>query len=136
MALEIMHTKLLKFKRKGHCSGNHGNHNNWQHIFLSQESSHNNIVKLQSDNIRDKKIIFSIVDPLKYEQRSPRPRSSSQRFLCAVCIYSLALLLIYSDLTQLSELTQHKYRKSLRSRISCERVISIFVTQRQRMLRK
>ena len=26
--LEIMHTKLLKFKHKGHCSGNHGNHNN------------------------------------------------------------------------------------------------------------
>ena len=25
---EIMHTKLHKFKHKGHCSGNHGNHNN------------------------------------------------------------------------------------------------------------
>ena len=47
ISLEIMHTKLLKFKHKGHCSGNHGNH--------SQGSSHNNRVKLQSDNIRDKK---------------------------------------------------------------------------------
>ena len=28
ISLEIMHTKLLKFKHKGHCSGNHGNHNN------------------------------------------------------------------------------------------------------------
>ena len=31
----------------------------------------------------------------KYEQQSPRPRSPSQWFLSAVCIYSLALLLIY-----------------------------------------
>ena len=43
----------------------------------------------------------------RFEQRSSRPRSLSQRFLSAACIYSLALLLIYSDLTQLSELTQH-----------------------------
>ena len=71
-----------------------------------------------------------------FEHNSPRPRSPLQRFLYAVCIYSLALLLIYSDLTQLSELTQHKYTKSLRSRISCECVISIFVTRRQTMLRK
>ena len=28
ISLEIMHTKLLKFKHKGHSSGNHGNHNN------------------------------------------------------------------------------------------------------------
>ena len=28
ISLEIMHTKLLKFKHKGRCSGNHGNHNN------------------------------------------------------------------------------------------------------------
>ena len=55
ISLEIMHRKLLKFKHKGHCFGKHGNHNNQQHIFLSQGSSHNNIVKLQSDNIRDKK---------------------------------------------------------------------------------
>ena len=34
-------------------------------FFLSQGSSHNNIVKLQSDNIRDKKIIFLVLDPLK-----------------------------------------------------------------------
>ena len=33
-------------------------------FFLSQGSSHNNIVKLQSDNIRDKKIIFLVLDPL------------------------------------------------------------------------
>ena len=34
-------------------------------FFLSQGSSHNNIVKLQSDNIRDKKIIFLVLDHLK-----------------------------------------------------------------------
>ena len=28
ISLEIMHTKLLKFKHKAHYSGNHGNHNN------------------------------------------------------------------------------------------------------------
>ena len=33
-------------------------------FFLSQGSSHNNIVKLQSDNIRDKKIIFLVLDHL------------------------------------------------------------------------
>ena len=32
---------------------------------LSQGSSHNNIVKLQSDNFRDKKIIFLVLDHLK-----------------------------------------------------------------------
>ena len=35
-------------------------------FFLSQGSSHNNIVKLQSDNIRDKKIIFLVLDHLNY----------------------------------------------------------------------
>ena len=39
----------------------------------------------------------------KYEQRSPRSRSPSQRFLSAACIYHLAPLLIYSDLTKLSK---------------------------------
>ena len=34
-------------------------------FFLSQGSSHNNIVKLQSDNIRDKKVIFLVLDHLK-----------------------------------------------------------------------
>ena len=34
-------------------------------FYLSQGSSHNNIVKLQSDNIRDKKIIFLALDHLK-----------------------------------------------------------------------
>ena len=34
-------------------------------FFLSQGSSHNNIVKLQSDNVRDKKIIFLVLDHLK-----------------------------------------------------------------------
>ena len=58
------------------------------------------------------------------------------RFFSAACIYNLAVLLIYSDLTQLSERTQHKYTKPLRRRISCERVISVFVTQEQRVLRK
>ena len=48
-----------------------------------------------------------IAPDFKYEQRPPRPRSPSQRFLPAACIYNLALLLVYSDLTQLSELTQH-----------------------------
>ena len=67
ISLEIMHTKLLKFKHKGHCSGNHGNHNNYQHIFFSHGSSHNNIVKLQSDNIRDKKVIFLVLDPLNHK---------------------------------------------------------------------
>ena len=43
----------------------------------------------------------------KYEQRSPRPRSPSQRFLSAACIYNLALLLMYSDLTQLVSLHKH-----------------------------
>ena len=33
-------------------------------FFLSQGNSHNNIVKLQSDNIRDKKIIFLVLDHL------------------------------------------------------------------------
>ena len=33
-------------------------------FFLSQGSSHNNIVKLQSDNIRDKKIKFLVLDHL------------------------------------------------------------------------
>ena len=37
--------------------------------FLSQGSSHNNIVKLQSDNIRDKKIIFLVLDHLKKVNR-------------------------------------------------------------------
>ena len=62
----------------------------------------------------------------KYKQRSPRPRS-----LSAACVYKLALLLIYSDLTQLGELLHNIWR-----RISCERVISIFVTQEQRVLHK
>ena len=65
----------------------------------------------------------------KFEQRSPRPRSLSQRFLSAACIYNLALLLIYSDLTQVK-------LHNIRRRISCERVISVFVTQEQRVLRK
>ena len=80
-----------------------------------------------------KKFTLGFIIPLdlKYEQRSPRPRSPSQRFLFAACIYNLALLLIYSDLTQLSELTQHKYTKSLQRRVSSERFMSIFVTQRQ-----
>ena len=65
ISLEIMHTKLLKFKHKGHCSGNHGYHNLLATYFLSQGSSHNNIVKLQpDDNIRDKKIIFLVLDHL------------------------------------------------------------------------
>ena len=37
-------------------------------FFLSQGSSHNNIVKLQSDSIRDKKVIFLVLDPLKVYQ--------------------------------------------------------------------
>ena len=41
-------------------------------FFLSQGSSHNNIVKLQSDNIRDKKIIFLVLDHLKLSGRSVR----------------------------------------------------------------
>ena len=49
----------------------------------------------------------------KFEQRSSRLRTLSQRFLSAACIYSLALLLIYSDLTQLSELTQHTEKNLL-----------------------
>ena len=36
-------------------------------FFLSQGSSHNNIVKLQSDNIRNKKIIFLVLDHLKWK---------------------------------------------------------------------
>ena len=39
-------------------------------FFLSQGSSHNNIVTLQSDNIRDKKIIFSVLDHLKEHERT------------------------------------------------------------------
>ena len=40
-------------------------------FFLRQGSSHNNIAKLQSDNIRDKKIIFLVLDPLKVDRQSP-----------------------------------------------------------------
>ena len=39
-------------------------------FFLSQGSSHNNIVKLQSDNITDKKIIFLVLDHLKLMTKS------------------------------------------------------------------
>ena len=62
----------------------------------------------------------------KYEQRSPRPRFPLQRFLSTACINNLALLLIYSDLTQLSELTHLNGGKSL-----MKRVIYVFVTQKQ-----
>ena len=62
----------------------------------------------------------------KYEQQSPRPRSPSQRFLSTACINNLALLLIYSDLTQLSELTHLNGGKSL-----MKRVIYVFVTSKQ-----
>ena len=60
----------------------------------------------------------------KYEQRSPRPRSPSQRFLSAACIYNLAPLLIYGDLTKLSELTQHTKKN-----LSWTRYIRIFWTR-------
>ena len=62
----------------------------------------------------------------KYEQRCPRPRSPSQRFLSTACINNLALLLIYSDLTQLSELTHLYGGKSLMKRVIC-----VFVTIEQ-----
>ena len=39
------------------------------------------------------------------------------------------VLLCSSDLTQLGELTQHKYTKPLRRKISYERVIFVFATQ-------
>ena len=61
----------------------------------------------------------------KYDQRSRRARSPSVSLRCLYLQSSAIINLLYSDLTQLSELTQHKYTKSLRSRISCERVISI-----------
>ena len=50
------------------------------------------------------------------------PRSPSQRFLSAASIYNLALLLIHNNLTQLVSL------HNIRRRISCERVVSVFVT--------